>query len=91
MKLRKKRSDCFFGLHFDFHATDEFGNIGALTDAKQFGEYLDAVKPDFVQYDSKGHPGYTSFFSEYGTVAPGLTVDHLKSSGLSSCRKGGCA
>lgn len=78
MSIRKKRSDCFFGLHFDFHATDEFQNIGAYTDAKKVGEYLDAVKPDFIAFDTKGHPGYTSFFSEYGTVAPGLTVDHLK-------------
>lgn len=74
----KKRKDCFFGLHFDFHATDEFDNIGAFTDAKKVGEYLDAVKPDFIQFDTKGHPGYASFFSEYGTVAPGLVTDHLK-------------
>lgn len=74
----KKRKDCFFGVHFDFHATDEYDNIGALTDPKKVGEYLDAVKPDFVGFDTKGHPGYASYFSEYGTVAPGLKVDHLK-------------
>ena len=78
MKFQKRRTDCYFGLHFDFHAIDGVAHIGAFTDAKKFGEYLDAVKPDFVQFDTKGHPGYASFMSEYGTVAPGLTVDHLK-------------
>ncbi len=73
-----KRKDCFFGLHFDFHAKRGTKGIGAHTSAEKLGELLDAVKPDFIQVDTKGHPGYASFMSEYGTVAPGLEVDHLK-------------
>ena len=73
-----KRRDCYFGLHFDFHATPDDTGIGSMTDAKKVGEYLDAVKPDFIQFDTKGHPGYASFMTEYGNVAPGLEVDHLK-------------
>jgi len=76
-KQEKSRKDCYFGLHFDFHATSERDEVG-LTDRDRFGAYLDAVKPDFVQIDTKGHPGYASFFSEYGTVAPGLKRDQLK-------------
>lgn len=75
---KKRRADCFFGLHFDYHAVALTKHIGVFADARKFGEYLDRVKPDFVQFDSKGHPGYTSFLSEYGTQAPGLEVDELK-------------
>ena len=38
--------------------------------------------------DTKGHPGYTSFFSEYGDVAPGLEVDHLKISREETAKRG---
>ncbi len=76
--MNKKRKDCFFGLHFDFHATPDETGIGSMTDPKKVGEYLDAVKPDFVQFDTKGHPGYASFMTAYGNAAPGLEVDHLK-------------
>ena len=61
-----KRSNAYFGLHFDFHAVAETKGIGTKTVAENVGKYLDAVKPDYVQVDTKGHPGYTSFFSEYG-------------------------
>ena len=76
----KKRKDCFFGLHFDFHATPDTKGIGSKTDAEKIGEYLDAVQPDFVQFDSKGHRGYASFMSESysDNIAPGLEVDLLK-------------
>ncbi|MBR5220841.1 MAG: hypothetical protein IKV66_07650 [Clostridia bacterium] len=73
-----RRSDCFFGLHFDFHATPYTDGIGTRTLPEKIGEYFDTVKPDFVQVDTKGHPGYASFRSEYGNVAPGLEVDHMK-------------
>ncbi len=73
-----KRGNCYFGLHFDFHAIADTKGIGTKTVAEKFGEYLDTVKPEYVQIDTKGHPGYTSFFSAYGDVAPGLEVDHLK-------------
>ena len=78
MRNNKKRTGAYFGLHFDFHAGKYAENIGAFTRGETIGKYLDEVKPDYVQIDTKGHPGYTSFFSEYGDVAPGLTVDHLK-------------
>ena len=47
METFKKRKDCFFGLHFDFHAAPNIAGIGSQTDAKKIGTYLDAVKPDF--------------------------------------------
>lgn len=75
---KKKRKDCYFGLHFDFHAVAATKGIGTCTDRAAIGELLDKTKPDFLQIDTKGHPGYTSFFSKHGSVAPGLEVDFLK-------------
>ena len=73
-----KRSNAYWGLHFDFHAIAATQGIGTRTTAEKIGAYLDATHPDYIQLDTKGHPGYTSFFSAYGDVAPGLEVDHLK-------------
>ncbi|MBR2477193.1 MAG: hypothetical protein IKB50_03555 [Clostridia bacterium] len=78
MRNNKERAGAYFGLHFDFHAGKYAKDIGAFTKAETIGKYLDEVKPDYIQLDTKGHPGYVSYFSEYGDVAPGLTVDHIK-------------
>ena len=39
-----KRSDCVFGLHFDFHAGNQTKGIGTLTDGEKLGKYLDEIK-----------------------------------------------
>ena len=75
---RKRREDCFFGVHFDFHASDDSTSIGANTTEEQIQYMLDTVQPDFVQCDSKGHPGMTSFETAVGTRAPGFARDNLK-------------
>jgi hypothetical protein len=71
------RSESFFGLHFDLHpgATDtelyadcSEGNIRAL---------LTRVNPDYVQWDCKGHPGYTGYPTAVGWSSPGIAVDSL--------------
>ncbi len=62
------RSDSFFGMHFDFHASpDCVVNIEGT--AELLDKMLTRIKPDFVQCDSKGHPGITSFESDYGPSA----------------------
>src|ERR1019366_4770068 len=38
---------------------------------------LESCRPDFVQYDSKGHPGYLGFPSSTGMSAPGIVQDSL--------------
>src|ERR1019366_759508 len=38
---------------------------------------LESVRPDFIQYDSKGHPGYLAFPSDTGMSAPGIVKDSL--------------
>ena len=60
MKKNKRRADAYFGLHFDFHATDLVSGIGSKTTAEEIGQFLDTVKPDYLQLDTKGHPGYSS-------------------------------
>lgn len=74
---RLQRKDCFFGLHFDLHPTKQDTDLGRdLTDA-MVAHLLQSVRPDFVQYDSKGHPGYLGFPSKTGMSAPGIVQDSL--------------
>ena len=62
----KPRKDCFFGLHFDFHANKHTKAIGENFSLKEFGNMLDIVRPDFVQCDTKGHPGLSSYPTKVG-------------------------
>ncbi len=66
----EKRAGAYWGLHFDFHAIAATKGIGTRTTAENIGAFLDATRPDCIRLDTKGHPGYTSFFSDYGDVAP---------------------
>ena len=64
----KKRTQTFLGIHFDFHALRDY-KIGGKYDEKQIDDFLSRVKPDFIQVDSKGHPGVASFPTPYGMHA----------------------
>lgn len=75
-KLRRK--DSIFGLHFDFHAKPENAPIGSTTTEETVQKIIDIIKPDFVQCDSKGHPGITSYPSKLGNAAPVIDKDVLK-------------
>ena len=55
----KKRRDSFFGLHFDFHAGAE-SRVAEEMRPDVIARLLDEVRPDYVQIDTKGHPGYSS-------------------------------
>ena len=78
MAVTKKRKDCFFGLHFDFHAKTDQINIGEQFDAKLLEDILDQIKPDFVQCDTKGHPGASSYSTKVGFPAPQIKKDILR-------------
>ena len=73
-----KRADSFFGIHFDFHASIDDKEIGKTYTAEMIDSFLTIVKPDFVQVDCKGHPGYTSYPTKVGNQAGGYTKDILK-------------
>ncbi len=67
-----KRKECFFGLHFDFHANAETKDIGKNLDEAVLERIITEVQPDFVQCDTKGHPGYASYESNIGNSSPHL-------------------
>jgi hypothetical protein len=73
-----KRADSFFSIHFDFHATEHDMEIGKTFTPEMIDSFLTIVKPDFVQVDCKGHPGYTSYPTKVGNQAGGYTKDILK-------------
>ena len=69
-----KRKDLFFGLHFDFHA-GENDTVAKIFEPEAFALVLDRVKPDYVQCDTKGHPGISSYPTKVGTPAARILHD----------------
>ena len=72
-----KRKDCFFGLHFDYHANEHTKDIGKGFSPDVVERIVTEVQPDFIQCDTKGHPGYCSYQTKIGTPAPHLVRDLL--------------
>lgn len=75
--MKKRRADSFFGIHFDFHA------MPGQTVCDDFrpdvvARALDAIKPDFVQCDTKGHPGLSSYSTAVGNRADAIAHDPLR-------------
>ncbi|MEI6276005.1 MAG: alpha-amylase family protein [Prolixibacteraceae bacterium] len=75
---RKDRAHSYFGLHFDFHAGPDCKEVGKNVDADMVNNLIDKVKPDFIQVDCKGHPGYSSYPTKVGNPVPGFVKDQLK-------------
>ncbi len=69
----------YFGLHYDLHAGEKDTELGARCGEADLGPMLELMGPDFVQTDCKGHPGYTSWFSQVpeASVSPGVVKDAL--------------
>lgn len=78
MTPRIKRSQAFVGIHFDLHAGKDCKQMGKALTRKMLRDMLELVKPDYVQCDCKGHPGYASYPTTVGTPAPGFVRDPLK-------------
>lgn len=74
----KKRREAFFGMHFDFHAKPDQKNIGEFCDYETIDRLLREVKPDYIQCDTKGHYGISSYPTKVGTPAPEMKGDILK-------------
>lgn len=74
----KKRSEGFFGLHFDFHAGTDCTEVGKTVTEEMVREIIETLNPDFIQCDCKGHQGYTSYPTKVGNPAPGFVKDQLK-------------
>ncbi len=75
---RLPRSESFLGIHFDFHAGDDCTEIGKYVTPEMIGGIIDAVKPDYIQCDCKGHRGLSSYPTKAGNPAPGFVRDQLR-------------
>ena len=75
---RLRRDQSFLGVHMDFHAGATNKDIGANTTPEMVQTIIDKIHPDYIQIDCKGHPGYSSYPTEVGNPAPGVTGDPLK-------------
>ncbi len=73
----KKRKDSFLGFHFDYHAKPEYGVQGATLKEENIREICRTLKPDFIQIDCKGHPGWASYPSRIGNAMPEFALDTL--------------
>ena len=51
--MKKKRKDCFFGIHFDFHANLTSQGIGENFDGEELRSFIREIRPDFMQCDVK--------------------------------------
>ena len=67
----------FFGLHFDFHADNE-NEVGVRIDPSDIEWYINEARPDFIQCDSKGHSGNSSYPTKIGKPADKIKNDALK-------------
>ena len=75
-KLR--RADCFFGIHFDLHASEDITDAGKTLTPEMVDTFLTKVHPDFIQIDCKGHPGISSYPTKAGSHVKGFQKDPLK-------------
>lgn len=71
------RKDAFFGLHFDLHPQATDTSLGADISEDNVRDLLERVKPDYVQYDCKGHAGWAGYPTTVGWASPGIVKDSL--------------
>ena len=77
MGIGKQRKDCFFGMHFDFHAMP--GEVVArFVSHDSITKMLDEAMPEYIQIDTKGHAGLSSYPTEVGNQAYEIKEDMLK-------------
>lgn len=71
---RLRRSESFFG----FHATAKDRELGKLFDEDLLEDFLKRTKPDYIQIDSKGHPGYSSYPTKIGYSNNSFVKDPMR-------------
>ncbi|MBQ4510068.1 MAG: hypothetical protein II984_05035, partial [Clostridia bacterium] len=76
-KKIKRRSESFFGIHYDFHANPNDPIQGTTLNESDIREICKTVKPDFIQIDCKGHRGWTSYPSKLGNSINKFDKDTL--------------
>lgn len=71
------RAASFWGLHFDRHSQLQDAHLGATLTEEMVDSMLRLARPDYIQVDSKGHPGVSSYPTEVGQQAGGYDKDPL--------------
>ena len=74
---RKRRADSFFGLHFDLHPNPGDPALGRDVSEAMVERIIERARPDYIQYDAKGHTGWLGWPSEVGPSAPHIVQDSL--------------
>jgi len=72
------RARSFFGIHYDLHARVDDTVLGAGLTHEHLRAELERLKPDWVQCDAKGHPGWASWSTKVGSASPGIVKDALR-------------
>ena len=70
--------DVFFGVHYDLHANANDTELGRELTYEHLKKRLERVRPDWIQCDCKGHPGYTSWPTRTGSTSPGVVEDAMR-------------
>ena len=77
-RIHNWHEHAYFGMHYDLHGhEDELPGFCAEVDEEQLVRLWSKLKPDWVQCDGKGHPGYTSWFCDIGWRTPTLVKDDV--------------
>ncbi|MGV8093503.1 MAG: hypothetical protein AB2L24_16710 [Mangrovibacterium sp.] len=71
------RAESFWGLHFDRHSELTDSHLGATLTEAMVDSMLRLARPDFIQVDSKGHPGVSSYPTKVGQQAQSYDQDPL--------------
>lgn len=75
---RLRRDESFLGIHFDYHMREHCTDVGRAVEPQMVEQIIDLVKPDYIQCDCKGHPGFSSYPTKAGNPAPGFVRDPLR-------------
>ena len=62
--------DVYLGLNYDLHANEADTVLGSELTPENLGEQWQKVKPDWVQCDCKGHPGWKGWHTDVGSTSP---------------------
>lgn len=71
------RADSFWGLHFDRHSQLTDQHLGAGLTEAMVDSLLTLGRPDYIQVDSKGHPGVSSYPTKVGQQTESYDQDPL--------------
>ncbi len=82
------REDAFFGLHIDLHAHAKDTELGRRVDEAMVRRLIRAVRPQYIQYDCKGHNGCLAYpHSKVSESAGGPRSKGIRRDSLAIYRK----